>query len=64
VWGSLVAQANRRDDDLILLGQLSAQIFDYIIVKEDDDKRGRAEGEVANLIIKGITQENPENIMK
>jgi cyanophycin synthetase len=58
--GVIGGPGDRRDDDLILLGQLSAQIFDYIIVKEDDDKRGRAEGEVASLIIKGITQENPE----
>jgi len=58
--GVIGGPGDRRDEDLILLGQLSAQIFDYIIVKEDNDKRGRAEGEVANLIIKGITQENPQ----
>jgi cyanophycin synthetase len=58
--GVIGGPGDRRDEDLILLGQLSAQIFDYIIVKEDDDKRGRAEGEVAGLIIKGINQENPQ----
>lgn len=58
--GVIGGPGDRRDEDLILLGQLSAQIFDYIIVKEDFDKRGRAEGEVANLIIKGINQENPQ----
>ncbi len=58
--GVIGGPGDRRDEDLILLGQLSAQIFDYIIVKEDIDKRGRAEGEVANLIIKGITGQNPQ----
>jgi cyanophycin synthetase len=58
--GVVGGPGDRRDEDLILLGQLSAQIFDYIIVKEDNDKRGRADGEVANLIIKGISQQNPQ----
>jgi cyanophycin synthetase len=49
---------DRRDEDLILLGKIAAQVFDRIIVKEDDDTRGRARGEVADLIVKGIYQEN------
>ncbi|ACK69329.1 cyanophycin synthetase [Gloeothece citriformis PCC 7424] len=57
--GVVGGPGDRRDEDLILLGQLSAQIFDRIIVKEDDDTRGRERGEVADLIVKGITQENP-----
>ncbi len=58
--GVIGGPGDRRDEDLILLGQLAAKFFDYIIVKEDDDKRGRQSGEVADLIIKGITQENPQ----
>ncbi|HEY9767560.1 MAG TPA: cyanophycin synthetase [Coleofasciculaceae cyanobacterium] len=50
---------DRRDEDLILLGSISAQIFDRIIVKEDRDPRGREPGEVADLIVKGICQINP-----
>ena len=57
--GVIGAPGDRRDEDLILLGKLSAQIFDYIIVKEDDDTRGRERGEVADLIIKGIIQAKP-----
>ncbi len=45
---------DRRDEDLIELGALSAQFFDHIIVKEDDDGRGRAWGDVAELIVQGI----------
>ena len=55
--GIIGGPGDRRDEDLILLGHLSAQIFDYIIVKEDDDTRGRERGEVADLITKGILQE-------
>jgi cyanophycin synthetase len=58
--GVIGGPGDRRDEDLILLGKIAAGIFDRIIVKEDDDKRGRSSGEVADLIIKGIIQENPQ----
>jgi cyanophycin synthetase len=58
--GVIGGPGDRRDEDLIQLGRLSAQIFSRVIVKEDDDKRGRSPGEVADLIIKGILQENPQ----
>ncbi|GCA81270.1 cyanophycin synthetase [Microcystis aeruginosa] len=56
--GVVGGPGDRRDDDLILLGKLSAQMFDRIIVKEDNDTRGRRRGEVADLILQGISQEN------
>ncbi|MEA5511409.1 cyanophycin synthetase [Crocosphaera sp. UHCC 0190] len=58
--GVVGGPGDRRDEDLILLGKIAAQVFDRIIVKEDDDKRGRDNGEVADLIIKGIVKENPQ----
>ena len=58
--GVVGGPGDRRDEDLILLGNISAQIFDRIIVKEDRDSRGRESGEVADLITKGICQANPE----
>ena len=57
--GVVGGPGDRRDEDLILLGNISAQIFDRILIKEDDDPRGRKPGEVADLISKGICQENP-----
>ncbi len=38
------------------MGQLAADIFDQIIVKEDDDTRGRERGSAAQLISQGIQQ--------
>jgi cyanophycin synthetase len=52
--GVVGGPGDRRDEDLIELGVLSAQFFDHIIVKEDDDGRGRAWGDVAELIVQGI----------
>ncbi|MGL5794305.1 MAG: cyanophycin synthetase [Waterburya sp.] len=57
--GVVGGPGDRRDEDLILLGNISAQVFDHIIIKEDDDLRGRTVGEVADLITKGICQVNP-----
>ncbi|AFY38518.1 cyanophycin synthetase [[Leptolyngbya] sp. PCC 7376] len=58
--GVVGGPGDRRDEDLILLGKIAADVFDKIIVKEDDDKRGRKSGEVADLIIEGIRQHNPD----
>ncbi len=58
--GVVGGPGDRRDDDLILLGKLSAGMFDRIIVKEDEDTRGRNRGEVADLILKGIIEEKPD----
>ncbi|RMG10394.1 MAG: cyanophycin synthetase, partial [Cyanobacteria bacterium J055] len=58
--GVVGGPGDRRDEDFIELGKLSAEIFDYIIVKEDDDTRGRPRGDAADLICKGIRQANPD----
>ncbi|MGA7932940.1 MAG: cyanophycin synthetase [Kovacikia sp.] len=58
--GVIGAPGDRREQDFRKLGQLTAQIFDRVIIKEDDDTRGRNRGEVADLIRTGIRQENPE----
>ena len=54
--GVIGAPGDRRDQDFVELGKLAAEIFDQVVVKEDDDTRGRASGEVADLVAQGITQ--------
>jgi cyanophycin synthetase len=51
--GVVTAPGDRRDDDLREVGRLAAA-FDHVIVKEDSDRRGRATGEIAALIIEGL----------
>jgi cyanophycin synthetase len=58
--GVVGGPGDRRDQDFITLGKLAAEIFDYAIVKEDDDTRGRTRGSAADLIISGIKQVNPK----
>jgi cyanophycin synthetase len=36
-----------------------AQVFDYLVVKEDADKRGRLEGEVARMMVERIQATSP-----
>ncbi len=58
--GVIGAPGDRRDEDFVALGKLAANIFDRIIVKEDDDTRGRDRGVVADFIAKGIGEAKPE----
>jgi cyanophycin synthetase len=57
--GVVGGPGDRRDEDFITLGKLSAQMFDRIIIKEDDDNRGRTRGDAARLISQGIESAKP-----
>jgi len=59
--GVVGGPGDRRDEDLIELGKLSATFFERIIVKEDDDTRGRPWGDAAEFIVQGIEQVVAEN---
>jgi cyanophycin synthetase len=58
--GVVGGPGDRRDEDFVTLGKLAAEIFDRIIIKEDDDTRGRPRGDAAELIAKGILQVKPD----
>lgn len=58
--GVVGGPGDRRDEDFVALGQLSAQMFDRILIKEDDDNRGRDRGAAAKLISQGIEQAKPD----
>jgi cyanophycin synthetase len=51
--GVVTAPGDRRDDDLRAIGRLAA-CLDYVIVKEDQYRRGRPDGHIADLIIDGL----------
>ena len=56
--GVIGGPGDRRDQDFVTLGKLAAEIFDNVIIKEDDDTRGRPRGSAAELITQGIKQVN------
>jgi cyanophycin synthetase len=51
----LTVPGDRRDDDIREAGRLCAQ-FDRVIIKEDIDRRGRARGEIAELLTEGLVE--------
>ena len=48
--GVLSAPGDRRDEDICEDGQIAAAMFDLLVLKEDDDRRGRAPGVVAEML--------------
>jgi cyanophycin synthetase len=55
--GILSATGDRRDEDILNIGKLSAKIFDEIIIKHDKDLRGRSKDEITKLLLEGIYSE-------
>ena len=52
--GVIGIPGDRSNNMAINIGKISEEYLDFIIIKEDRDKRGRKIGEVANLIKSGI----------
>lgn len=52
--GIIGVPGDRMDSSIFDIGKISGGSFDYIYIKEDMDKRGRGEGEVASILEKGI----------
>ncbi len=59
----IAAPGDRRDDDIRQSGREAARL-DAVILKEDDDRRGRDVGEIAALLEEGVRDGGmaPENI--
>lgn len=52
--GVIGVPGDRKDENIIELGRISGSEFDYVYIKEDKDKRGRKEGEVAAILEMGV----------
>jgi cyanophycin synthetase len=57
--GIIAGVGDRRDEDLMSLGEESAKIFDEIIIRQDRNTRGRSAEEIVAWIIKGIERVEP-----
>jgi cyanophycin synthetase len=62
--GIIGIPGDRLDSNILDVGRISGEKFDYIYIKEDADRRGRRKGEVAELLEKGVTSSgfNRKNI--
>jgi cyanophycin synthetase len=54
--GIVAATGDRRDEDIVNVGRLSALMFDEIIIRQDKDLRGRTAEEIQALLIRGIEE--------
>jgi cyanophycin synthetase len=52
--GVLAAPGDRRDEDILDLAGAAAPAFDFVILREDDRRRGRAPGETGALVRQGL----------
>lgn len=62
--GIVAGVGDRRDEDIRNIGVCAAQIFDEIIIRHDEDGRGRNNDEFTRLIIEGVMQVNAEAVIK
>ena len=47
------------------MGEIAGTAFDVIIIKEDDNRRGRAPGETAELVEQGVNRtKRPNAVVK
>lgn len=58
--GIITAVGDRRDEDISEIGKLAAAMYDRIIIRLDDNLRGKTEKEIIGLIESGIKKTNPE----
>ena len=57
--GIIAGVGDRRDEDTINLGAAAAAIFDEIIIRNDQDLRGRTAEEINGLLMEGINSVAP-----
>ncbi|HYN89670.1 MAG TPA: cyanophycin synthetase, partial [Ardenticatenaceae bacterium] len=48
--GVVGAPGDRRNQDIEEVAEIAARTFDHLVLREDDDRRGRATGEIAALM--------------
>ncbi len=58
--GIIAGVGDRRDEDIISLGEVSAKIFDEIIIRQDKNLRGRTEQNIIDLMTEGIQNVDPD----
>ena len=54
--GVIATAGDRRDSDMHELGKVAAEHFDVVIVREDNNLRGRRRGDVAELVAAGVRE--------
>jgi cyanophycin synthetase len=56
--GIIGVPGDRTNTSVEELGKIAGENFDYIYIKEDNDRRGRRVGEIANILEEGVIKSN------
>ncbi len=57
--GVIAGVGDRREEDTVNLGRLSARMFDEIIIRQDRNLRGKTDDQIIELLVKGIKEVDP-----
>lgn len=52
--GMVSIPGDRRDEDMLAMGEIAARTFDDIVLREDPGRRGRRRGEIIELLAQGV----------
>lgn len=58
--GIIAGIGDRREEDTIEIGKIAAEMFDEIIIRQDENLRGKTEEELLSLIEQGIKSKSPD----
>lgn len=58
--GVIAGVGDRRDEDTVNLGRLSARMFDEIIIRQDRNLRGKKDDDIIALLVQGIHDVDPK----
>lgn len=58
--GIIACPGDRRREDIVALGRCAAEIFDKIIIRHDEEFRGRSDDEITELLLEGIRERQPD----
>jgi len=62
--GIMTGVGDRRDEDILQLGRLAAGLFDQVIIRLDEDQRGREAESITGLLEAGIRQVDPPKTVR
>lgn len=62
--GIIAGVGDRRDEDIVNLGKIAAQMFDEIIIRQDRNLRGRTEEEIIDFMLAGVKSVDPTKEVK
>jgi len=48
--GMISMPGDRKDEDIIAFGELAARTFNQLVIREDVNRRGRKDGEIAEIL--------------